>query len=126
LTPRRQTKRRSRQTALAFLLGAALVGGVLGFSADRIVSRDRFCRWGDQVGMRRLFGDELGLTPAQRAAVDSILDEKHRAIAEVVKPVKPQLDSITDRSMDHISQLLTPTERATFEEMRRNSQQQLK
>ena len=117
---------RSRQTALAFLLGAALVGGVLGFSADRIVSRDRFCRWGDQVGMRRLFGDELGLTPAQRAAVDSILDEKHRAIAEVVKPVKPQLDSITDRSMDHISQLLTPTERATFEEMRRNSQQQLK
>jgi hypothetical protein len=117
---------RSRQTALGFLLGAALVGGVLGFSADRIVSRDRFCRWGDQVGMRRLFGDELGLTLTQRVAVDSILDEKHREIADVVKPVKPQLDSITDRSMDHISQLLTPTQRATFEEMRRNSQQQLK
>jgi Spy/CpxP family protein refolding chaperone len=117
---------RSRQTALAFLLGAALVGGVLGFSADRLVSRDRFCRWGDQVGMRRLFGDELDLTPAQRVAVDSILDDKHRDIADVVKPVKPQLDSITDRSMEHISQLLTPTQRATFEEMRRNSQQQLK
>jgi hypothetical protein len=117
---------RSRQTALGFLLGAALVGGVLGFSADRIVSRDRFCRWGDQVGMRRLFGDELNLTPAQRVAVDSILDEKHRDVATVVKPVKPQLDSIGDRAMDHISLLLTPAQRATFEEMRRTSQQQPK
>jgi hypothetical protein len=117
---------RSRQTALAFLLGAALVGGVLGFSADRIVSRDRFCRWGDQVGMRRLFGDELNLDPAQRVAVDSILDEKHRDIAVVVQPVKPRIDSIGDRAMDHISALLTPTQRATFEEMRRTSQQQPK
>ncbi|HWZ57924.1 MAG TPA: hypothetical protein VNW46_03025 [Gemmatimonadaceae bacterium] len=117
---------RSRQTALAFLLGAALVGGVLGFSADRIVSRDRFCRWGDQVGMRRLFGDELSLTPAQRVAVDSILDEKHRDVAVVVKPVKAQIDSIGDRAMDRIARLLTPTQRATFEEMRRTSQQQPK
>jgi hypothetical protein len=117
---------RSRQTALAFLLGAALVGGVLGFSADRLVSRDRFCRWGDQVGMRRIFGDELNLTPGQRVAVDSILDEKHRDIAVVVKPVKAQLDSIGDHAMDRISALLTPTQRSTFEEMRRNSQQQLK
>jgi len=117
---------RSRQTALAFLLGAALVGGVLGFSADRIVSRDRFCRWGDQVGMRRLFGDELGLTPAQRVAIDSILDEKHREVAVVVKPVKPQIDSIGDRAMDRIATLLSPTQRATFEEMRRTSQQQPK
>jgi hypothetical protein len=117
---------RSRQTALAFLLGAALVGGVLGFSADRIVSRDRFCRWGDQVGMRRLFGDELNLEAAQRIAVDSILDAKHREIAVVVQPVKPQIDSIGDRAMDRISALLTPTQRATFEEMRRTSQQQPK
>src|SRR5271168_3420017 len=94
---------RSRQTALAFLLGAALVGGVLGFSADRIVNRDRLCRWGDQVGMRRLFGDELNLTAGQRTEVDSILDEKHREVAVVVKPVKPQLDSIGDRAMDRIS-----------------------
>src|SRR3984957_13514463 len=113
---------RSRQTALAFLLGAALVGGVLGFSADRIVSRDRFCRWGDQVGMRRIFGDELSLTPPQRGAADSILDEKPRLIADVVKPVKPQIDSIGDRAMDRISQLLSPPQRATFEEMRRTAQ----
>jgi hypothetical protein len=113
---------RSRQTALAFLLGAALVGGVLGFSADRIVSRDRFCRWGDQVGMRRLFGDQLGLTAGQRVAVDSILDERHRLIAQVVKPVKPQIDSIGDHAMDRIARLLTPTQRVTFEEMRRTAQ----
>jgi Spy/CpxP family protein refolding chaperone len=114
---------RSRQTALAFLLGAVLVGGVLGFSADRIVSHDRFCRWGDQAGMRRILGDELDLTPAQRIAVDSILDQKKRDIAEISKPIKPQIDSVTDRAMDHITQLLTPAQRATFEELRRTTQQ---
>jgi hypothetical protein len=114
---------RSRQTALAFLLGAVLVGGVLGFSADRIVSRDRFCRWGDQAGMRRILGDELELTPAQRITVDSILDQKKRDIAEISKPIKPQLDSVSDRAMERITQLLSPAQRATFEELRRTTQQ---
>ena len=30
---------RSKQQALMFLLGAVLVGGVLGFSADRVMSK---------------------------------------------------------------------------------------
>ena len=44
---------RSRQ-AFAFLLGATLVGGVLGFSADRFVARERCIRWGDVAAMRRM------------------------------------------------------------------------
>ena len=118
-----QAQTRSRQTALAFLLGATLVGGVLGFSADRLVSRDRFCRFGDQAGMRRLFGDAIDLTPIQRVAVDSILDVRKAEVAQIVKPVKPQLDSVSERAVDRISQLLTPAQRATFDELRRTTQQ---
>jgi hypothetical protein len=78
----------TKNSALAFLLGAALVGGVLGFTADRYVTRDRVCpRYGDDAAMRRRFGDDLGLSDAQRAAVDTILNAKHRAIAELDRPV---------------------------------------
>ena len=31
---------RPKQQAIAFLLGAVLVGGVVGFSADRMIRRD--------------------------------------------------------------------------------------
>jgi hypothetical protein len=109
---------RSRQ-AFAFLLGATLVGGVLGFTADRLVARDRLCpRWGDQTAMRRVFGDQLELNREQRAAVDSILDAKHRQIAALVRPVQPQIDSVSNHSADLIRALLvTDDQRRTFDDM---------
>src|SRR5579863_6608508 len=97
---------RSRQ-AFAFLLGATLVGGVLGFTADRLVARDRLCpRWGDQAAMRRVFGDQLDLTVVQRSQIDTILDAKHRQIAALVRPVQPQIDSVSNRAANLIRSLL--------------------
>src|SRR5581483_4918399 len=95
---------RSRQ-AFAFLLGATLVGGVLGFTADRLVARDRLCpRWGDQAAMRRVFGDQL--------------DPKPRQIAALVRPVQPQIDSVSNHAADLIRTLLvTDEQRQTFDEM---------
>ena len=119
---------RSRQ-AFAFLLGATLVGGVLGFTADRLVARDRLCpRWGDQAAMRRVFGDQLELNVSQRAAVDSILDAKHRQIATLVKPVQPQIDSVSNHATDLIRALLvTDDQRRTFDGMQaRNKASQAK
>lgn len=108
----------TRNSALAFLLGAALVGGALGFTADRLVTRDRICpRWGDEAAMRQRFGDDLGLSPAQRAAVDTILTAKHRAIAALVKPIRPQMDSISDDATRRIKARLDPSQQATFDQM---------
>jgi hypothetical protein len=108
----------SKNAALAFLLGAALVGGVFGFTADRLVTRDRICpRWGDDQAMRRRFGDELNLTVAERAAVDTILAEKHLAVAALVKPIRPQLDSISDEATSRIKARLDPDQRLTFDRM---------
>jgi hypothetical protein len=108
----------TKNSALAFLLGAALVGGVFGFTADRLVTRDRVCpRWGDEGAMRRRFGDELGLTEVQRAAVDTILTAKHRAIQAVVQPMRPQLDSISDDAARRIKARLDRDQQATFDRM---------
>ena len=67
---------RSKNVAFLFLLGALVVGGALGFSADRLMVRDQICpRWASQRGMRTRLNDVLELSAAQRASVDSILDD---------------------------------------------------
>ena len=111
---------RSRHLALMFLLGAVLVGGALGFTADRVFLRDRLClRWGDHREMRARFAEDLGLTAAQRAAVDTILDERHRQMTELLRPVRPQMDSISDSARQQIRRLLTPAQQVRFDEMHR-------
>jgi hypothetical protein len=60
---------RSKQQALMFLLGAALVGGVLGFSADRYIGHEKFA---SQYGPRARFYEDLGLSPQQRSTLDSL------------------------------------------------------
>ena len=109
---------RSKNVALMFLLGALLVGGALGFSADRLMVRDQLCpRWGDQRGMRTRLNDELGLSAGQRVAVDSILDERNRQMTGLLKPIRPQMDSIKEGARAQITRLLDERQRAKFEEM---------
>ena len=50
---------RTKQQALMFLLGAVLVGGALGFSADRYIGHEKFA---SQYGPRGKFYDEIGLS----------------------------------------------------------------
>ena len=113
---------RSKQLAAMFLLGAVLVGGVLGFSADRVL-RGGAGKWGQRASRER-FAEELDLTAAQRAAVDSLLDERHAKIDSLLRPIKPQLDSIIDASRAQIARLLTPEQRARFEEMQRETKRE--
>jgi Spy/CpxP family protein refolding chaperone len=111
---------RSKQLAAMFLLGAVLVGGVLGFSADRLLARERLCpRWGDARAMRQRFLDDLELTAAQRTVVDSILDAKHRQMSVVLAPVRPQLDSISANARAQIARVLTPAQRVKFDALHR-------
>jgi Spy/CpxP family protein refolding chaperone len=111
---------RSRHLAVMFLLGAVLVGGALGFTADRVLLGEKLCpRWGDYRGMRATFADELDLTAAQRAAVDTILDLRHRQMTEVLKPVRPQMDSISENARNQIRRLLAPAQQSRFDDMHR-------
>jgi Spy/CpxP family protein refolding chaperone len=103
---------RSKQQALMFLLGAVLVGGVLGFSAERVMlhaSTDH--SWSARTAMY----DDLELTPSQRAAMDSVIDEKNRRVDSLLKPVKPQIDSVRANARTQFYRIFTAPQRSKFE-----------
>jgi len=104
----------SKNLAIAFLLGAVLVGGALGFAADRVMLGDRIAH--NETGRLKL-ADRLQLDAAQRARLDSIIDDRHRRWQLVMAPVQPALDSIKLRARDEIRLMLTPTQRAEFEKV---------
>jgi Spy/CpxP family protein refolding chaperone len=102
---------RSKQQALMFLLGAVLVGGVLGFSADRVLGHDKTRPW---PGRHRMY-DDLALSEAQRSTMDSLLDERNCQIGVVMRPVRPQLDSIKKVAHQQMLQILTADQQAKLE-----------
>jgi hypothetical protein len=106
---------RPKQQALAFLLGALLVGGVLGFSADRVMRRD------DQTpaARRAAFYEAIGITAAQKPAMDAILDERNCRMDSVVKTIQPTLDSIKTASRVEMDRILTPEQHAKIEVRRK-------
>ena len=80
---------RSKNLAVAFLLGAVLVGGALGFTADRVMIGDRI-----RADRPRLhLADRLQLDAAQRAKLDTILDNRRHRIDMIIATVRDQLDS---------------------------------
>ena len=104
----------SKNLAITFLLGAVLVGGALGFTADRLMLRDRIERRGPGRGS---LADRLQLDSAQRSRLDSILDDRHRRWQLVMAPVQPALDTIKFRARDEIRLMLNSTQRAEFEKV---------
>jgi len=113
------TPRSTRSLALAFVLGALLVGGVLGFTADRVLGRDDACsRYFTRSELRKRFADRLELTDAQRVKVDSILDTKRAAMDSIQAPVKAAMAAVSDSTTRRIEAVLDVKQRATFAGMR--------
>lgn len=110
---------RSKQQALMFLLGAVLVGGALGMSADRYIVHDKFA---SQYGPRAKFYDEMGLNEKQRSTLDSLAFEQDCAIRALLTPQKPALDSIKDRFKRQRDSVLTPQQRVKLDARRKEIQ----
>jgi Spy/CpxP family protein refolding chaperone len=106
---------RSKQQALTFLLGALLVGAVVGFSADRVFGR---AEPETALARRQAMYDDLGLSPAQRAAMDSLLDQRHCQLSRTLATVEPRLDSIRAAARAQMDRLLTPEQRTRLEARR--------
>lgn len=103
---------RSKQQALMFLLGALLVGAILGSSANRVFGDDA------PTPGRQAMYDDLQLTTAQRAAMDSLLDQRHCQISLTLATVEPKLDSIRASARVQMDRLLTPDQRTRLEARR--------
>ena len=113
------TPRSTRSLALAFVLGALLVGGVLGFTADRVLGRDDTCsRYFTRSELRKRFADRLELTPVQRVKIDSILDAKRAAMDSIQAPVTRAMTAVSDSTTRRIEAVLDAGQRKEFAEMR--------
>ena len=115
---------RSKGYAMMFLLGAFIAGGALGFTADRVMDAKREHARGPRAYRQRM-AEELKLNPQQQAAIDSLIEQKHRQIVALYKPVQPQLDSIaklarvvSDSTHEQIKRLLTAEQGAKLDKMR--------
>jgi hypothetical protein len=126
---------RSKSLALMLLFGTLVLGGALGFSADRLFSGTALCApSNDRGSWKDRFAEELQLTPAQRVALDSILDKRHRdrvAIEGTIRPtidslqasIRPQMDSVRNRARADIAKMLDTNQRVVFQQMiQRNDQ----
>jgi len=107
---------RPKQQALAFLLGALIVGGALGFSADRVLRQDELT----PAQRRAQFYDDIGIAAPQRPVLDSLLDARNCRMDSVVKGFQPALDSIKAASRMQMDRLLTPDQRARLETRRKD------
>ena len=105
----------TKQQAMMFLLGAVLVGGALGFTADRVMMRDRLCT-GESKDVRGLLSERLALTPTQEKKVDSILDDRHKRYEVALAPIRESLDSVKLRARAQIRLLLTEEQVPKFDE----------
>jgi Spy/CpxP family protein refolding chaperone len=123
---------RSKGYAMMFLLGAFVAGGALGFTADRVMDAKHSRDARGPRAYRQRMAEELKLTPAQQASVDSLIEQKHRQIVTLYKPVRPQLDSIavqarvvSDSTHAQIKRLLNPDQQAKLDRMRAAARREL-
>ena len=111
--------RSSKSIALAFVFGALLVGGVVGFTADRVIGREeKEPRFFTRAELRQRFAARLALDPAQRAKVDSILDRKRARMDSLMAPLRPALKAVSDSTAAAINAVLDERQRSKFTEMR--------
>jgi hypothetical protein len=109
---------RPKQQALAFLLGAVLVGGVVGFSADRVFRHDD-----NSISARRkALYDDLGLAASQRATLDSVFDDTNCQIDALFRPLQPSMDSIKAARRAAMTAILTPDQRTLLEKRRKDDE----
>ena len=107
---------RPKQQAIAFLLGAVLVGGVVGFSADRMLRRDEM----SIAEKRKAMYDDLGMSPTQRVAMDSLFDARNCQYDAIFRPIQPALDSLRSATRDKMNQILTAEQRAKLDTRRKD------
>jgi hypothetical protein len=103
---------RSKQQALMFLLGAVLVGGVLGFSADRVITSKTKPQ---RLSARQQMYADIGVAAEQQPQMDSVLDEINCKTSEIMRSVRPSMDSVRAEGFKTLLGMLTPAQREAWD-----------
>jgi Spy/CpxP family protein refolding chaperone len=108
---------RSKAIAVAFYLGAVLIGGAAGVAIDRKFVRARLENLTrDPRAMRERFFSDLRFTDAQRTAWDSIETSARRADSVLRAPIQAERDSIRKASFAAQRAVLTPEQQQVLDE----------
>ena len=106
-----------------FLLGAFVASGALGFTADRMLTREKYGR-GGRPSLERI-AKELELTAAQRVQFDSITRARRAQMRALWQPLRPQMDSVEkiakvvgDSTHEQLKRILTPEQAKKLDAMR--------
>ncbi|HVP67695.1 MAG TPA: periplasmic heavy metal sensor [Anaeromyxobacteraceae bacterium] len=117
MTPAETSPRRIHLLSAVVVLGSFLAGAVAGVG---------FYRWATPHGppprersaLPPHFRD-LGLTPEQEARAAAILERHRPEIDAVMRETYPRMQAIVERTHNELKEILTPAQRARFEEIER-------
>jgi hypothetical protein len=120
---------RSKLVAVAFYLGAVLVGGVVGVGVDRMTRERPTGERMEPNKARQTFAQRLSLTPEQQAAADSIFGALRLQDSLLWAPfraqartIRPQADSLARTARDEFRTRLTPDQQRAYDEMNAHRQ----
>ena len=106
---------RPKALALLFLLAAFLVGGGVGYAVGTMTPPPPAPPAApSERGMRAELARELGLSPAQQARFDTIFDWRRARSRELMRDVRPALDSARDSMRVLMLQALDATQQAAL------------
>ena len=108
--------RRARLVAAMLLAITFVSGGLAGMALEEGLGLDWFDFLDEDVRRDQRLVDGLQLTGSQRASVQRILDGQERRLEAYWSARLPEMQAIVDRSHEEIRALLTPEQRAVFDQ----------
>lgn len=97
------------------LVATFAVGAVAGAAADHLVHRRSLAGPRGRGPFQEF--KQLGLTPAQCQAVDSVFQRGRPRIAAVLQEVEPRMRAVTDSIRAEVRTVLTPEQQARFDSL---------
>ena len=125
------TQRRTRLTGMALLIVTFAAGLLAGTAADRVLSaREPDARAAadcprDERGPHSII-DELGLTPAQRARVDSIMTRRRQHTDALWQQDGQRIRAAVDSTRAEIRTVLTPQQAEEYDRLRAQHERERK
>lgn len=115
---------RSKSVAFMLLLGAVFLGGVLGFTVDRVMRPDVRCEERmDRETARARFADEVGLDAEQRVRMNQLLDARNARLDSVYATIRPATRAIHEQAREEFRAMLTPEQLVRWEAMRKRDEE---
>lgn len=120
-------------TVVIFITGAVTGGLLVRYAEQRETARPergpgttRPPQPGSPAGLRMDFlkrmQRELDLSPEQRQRIDKILKEHQEEIKKITEPIQPDIQEQIQAARDEFLEVLTPEQRARFEESLKRQQ----